>query len=264
MSDGPHGVSAVELRYAVDGPAGAPALMLGGSLGSNLDMWRPQLPALAERFRVVRYDHRGHGGSPAPPGPYRIEDLGRDALALLDRLGLARAHLGGLSLGGMVAMWVAANAPERVESLVLLCTSARLGPPQLWAQRAAAVREGGMRAVADAVLARWFTPAFATAHPDVVDWARGQLTSTSVDGYAGCCAAIETMDLEPALGAITAPTLVLAGADDPATPPQHAHRIAAGVPGTRVVVVPDAAHLANVEQPEATTRSLLDFLGRAP
>ena len=244
----------------MDGPAGAPVLVLGSSLGTTADMWRPQLDALAERFRVVRYDHRGHGGSPAPPGPYRLDDLGADVLGLLDHLGHERVHLGGLSLGGMVAMWVAAHASQRVDRLVLVCTSARFGPPSFWAQRAAAVRAGGLPAVADAVVDRWFTPAFAAAHPEIVGWARGMLTSCAPEGYAACCGAIETMDLEPVLGKITAPTLVIAGADDPATPPEHAERIAAGIPDARTAVVPDAAHLANVQQPAAVTRLLLDFL----
>ena len=250
----------LDLNYVVDGPAGGPAVLLGGSLGTSVEMWRPQLAALTERFRVIRYDHRGHGGSAVPPGPYRIDDLGRDVVALLDRLELPRVHVGGLSLGGMVGMWLAANAPERVDRLMLLCTSALLGPPELWSNRAAAVRAGGMPAIADPVLARWFTPGFVSRQPDVVDWARGLLTATSPVGYAGCCAAIQHMDLEPALASITAPTLVIAGADDPATPPAMAERIAAAIPGARLEIVPDAAHLANVEQPAIVNRLLLDFL----
>lgn len=250
-----------ELYHTVDGPAGAPPLLLGGSLGTSLAMWRPQLPALAERFRVIRYDHRGHGRSPVPPGEYRIDDLGRDVLALLDRLRIDRLHVAGLSLGGMVGMWLAANAPERVDRLVLLCTAARLGPPRVWAERAAAVRAAGMPAVVDTVLTRWFTPGFAQRHRGVVSWAARQLTATPPEGYAGCCGVIEHLDLEPALGSITVPTLVVAGADDPATPPAMTHRIATTVPAARMEIVPDAAHLANVEQPEVVTRLLLDFLG---
>lgn len=250
----------VPLHYTAEGPVEAPVLVLGASLGTTGELWRPQLPALASRYRVVRYDHRGHGGSPAPPGPYRIGDLGADLVALLDALGIDRAHLGGVSLGGMVAIWVAAHAPDRVDRLVLLCTSARLGPPEAWARRGATVRAQGPAAIADAVLERWFTPGFAAGRPDVLAWARGQLTATPAAGYAGCCAAIETMDLTGVLGQIRAPTLVIAGARDPATPPEHAHRIAAGIAGARVEIVPDAAHLANVEQPAAVTRLLHDFL----
>jgi 3-oxoadipate enol-lactonase len=250
-----------DLWYTVDGPAGAPALVLGNSLGTTVAMWEPQLPALTERFRVVRHDHRGHGGSPVPDGPYSLDELGGDLLSLLDTLGLERVHLGGLSLGGMVAMWVAAHAPERVGRLALLCTSARLGPPEMWAQRAETVLSQGVEAIAEVIVGRWFTPAFAASSPDVVAWARKLLTGTPARGYAGCCAAVQTMDLVPVLGSITAPTLVIAGAEDPATPTEHARAIAAGISGARLEIVPGAAHLANVEQPEAVTRLLLDFLG---
>jgi 3-oxoadipate enol-lactonase len=252
------------LHHTVDGPDGAPLLVLGSSLGTSGAMWQPQLAGLVSRFRVVRYDHRGHGSSPVPPGPYRIEDLGMDLLALLDHLGLDRVHLGGLSLGGMVAMWLAAHAPERVDRLVLLCTSARLGPPETWVRRAASVRAGGMETIAEAVLARWFTPGFVERHPGVVGWARRLLFTTPPEGYAGCCAAIGKMDLIPVLGRITAPTLVIAGAEDPATPPDHGALIAAGIPGARLTVVPGAAHLANVEQPDEIDRLLPEFLGGGP
>jgi 3-oxoadipate enol-lactonase len=252
----------VELEYTVDGPDDAPVLVLGSSLGTTMAMWEPQVPALAQRFRVVRYDHRGHGGSPVPPGTYRIDELGGDLLALLDALDLRRVHLGGLSLGGMVAMWAAAHAPERVDRLVLLCTSARLGPPEMWADRAAAVRAGGTASIADMMVGRWFTPDLAAVKPDVVAWGKGMITGTPDAGYAACCDAIQVMDLVPVLGKITAPTLVIAGADDPATPADpHAYRISAGIPDARVEVVPGAAHLANVEQPEVVTRLMLDFLG---
>ena len=250
----------VALHYRVDGAADRPILVLGSSLGTTGEIWQPQLPALTERFRVVRYDHRGHGGSPAPAGPYRIDQLGGDVLALLDRLEIARAHLAGLSLGGQVAMWLAAHAPQRVDRLALVCTAARFGTAQLWAERAATVRSEGTAAVADAVIGRWFTPDFAAGHAGVVAWARRLLTSTPAEAYAACCDALRDADLTAALPAITAPTLVIAGAADPAAPPEAAHRIAAGVPGARVAVVPDAAHLATVEQPDTVTRLLVDFL----
>lgn len=250
----------VPLHSTVDGPTDAQVLVLGGSLGTTTGMWQPQLAALTERLRLIRYDHRGHGRSPVPPGRYTLDELGADLLALLDKRGLDRVHLGGLSIGGMVAMWVAAHAPERVDRLVLLCTAPRLGPPSMWIQRAWTVRAKGLAAIADHVVGRWFTPTFAAERPEVVAWARRELTGTPADGYAGCCAAIETMDLVPVLGAITAPTLVIAGANDPATPPEHAHRIAAGIPDARVELVP-AAHLANVEQPDAVNRLMLEFLG---
>jgi 3-oxoadipate enol-lactonase len=249
------------LHYTVDGPAAAPVLVLGSSLGTSGAMWQPQMAALTPHLRVLRYDHRGHGASPVPPGPYRLDELGADLLALLDRLGLDRVHLGGLSLGGMVAMWLAAHAPQRVEKLILMCTSARLGPPETWAQRAATVRTGGVAAIADPVLERWFTPEFVERHPGVVGWARRLLITTPAEGYAGCCAAIERMDLIPVLGRITAPTLVIAGARDPATPPEHAALIARGIHGARLEVVPEAAHLANIAQPAVIDRLVLEFLG---
>jgi 3-oxoadipate enol-lactonase len=249
----------VPLHYTLHGPPDAPVVVLGSSLGTNGGMWQPQMEALTGSFRVLRYDHRGHGGSPVPPGPYSLADLGGDLLTLLDILGLERVRLGGLSLGGMVAMWVAAHAPERVDSLALLCTSAQLGPASMWHERVAAVRQGGVAAIADAVLARWFTPEFATRHPAVVAWARRMLVTTPDEGYIGCCTAIETMDLVPVLPSIASPALVIAGEHDPATAPPHLEKIAAGIAGSRLEVVPEAAHLANVERPDLVSRLLLEF-----
>jgi 3-oxoadipate enol-lactonase len=249
--------------HTVDGQDGAPVLVLGASLGTTGAVWQPQLPELVRHFRVVRYDHRGHGRSPAPAGPYRIDDLGGDLLALLDTLGAGRVHLAGASMGGAVAAWVAAHAPDRVDRLALLATSPRFGTPALWAERAAAVRAGGMVAVADQVLGRWFTPGFATRHAAVVGWVRQQLVTTPAEPYASCCAALAQLDLSPLLPSITAPTLVLAGADDPVSPPDHAHQLGATIPHATVDVVPDAAHLLNVEQPERVTRILLDFFSEA-
>jgi 3-oxoadipate enol-lactonase len=250
----------VALHHRVDGAPDAPILVLGSSLGTTGEIWQPQLPALAERFRVVRYDHRGHGGSPAPAGPYRIDQLGGDVLALLDRLEIARAHLAGLSLGGLVALWLAAHAPQRVDRLALVCTATRFATAEVWAERAAAVRAGGTAAIADAAISRWFTPGFAADHAGVVAWARRQLTGTPAEGYAACCDALRDADLTASLPAISAPTLVIAGGADPAAPPEAAHRIAAGVPGARVEVVPDAAHLATVERADTVTRLLVEFL----
>lgn len=250
----------VQLHYTVDGPQEGPVLVLGSSLGTTGGLWQPQVPALSAKFRVVRYDHRGHGNSPVPPGPYAIEDLGQDVLALLDKLNAPRVYLGGISLGGMVAMWVAAHAPERVERLLLMCTAARLSPPEMWAERAAAVRSAGMAAVTETVLSKWFTPGFTKEHPAVVGWVRRMLSTTPVEGYASCCAAIETMDLEPVLGKITAPTLVVAAEHDPSTPPPLLEHIASQVPNARLEIVPNAAHLANVEQPAIVNRLLMDFL----
>ncbi len=249
------------LYHEVTGPADGPALLLGGSLGTTLRMWDPQVPALSARWRVVRLDHRGHGGSPVPDGPYAIDDLGRDVLALLDRLGLERASWCGLSLGGMVGMWLAAHAPERIDGLVLVSTSAHLPPASAYAQRAAAVREAGTPAVvADAVVGRWFTPGYASAHPNVVARHRAMIAATPAEGYAGCCEAIARLDLRADLGRIVTPTLVIAAADDPATPPPHGEAIARGVRGARLEIVPDAAHLASVQQPDVVNRLIADHL----
>jgi 3-oxoadipate enol-lactonase len=250
----------VELASTVDGPAGAPTVVLSNSLGSTPAMWDGLLPALVDRARVVRYDHRGHGASPVPPGPYALEDLGADVLALLDRLELERVHWCGLSLGGMVGMWLAINAPERIDRLVLCCTSAKLGPPEMWAQRAATVREEGVEAIADGGIDRWLTPHFREREPERTAAVRAMLVSTPAEGYAGCCAVIERMDLLPELGAIRAPTLVIAAADDPATPPEHGERIASSIPGARFEVVPGARHLAPIEQPEAMAELILGHL----
>jgi 3-oxoadipate enol-lactonase len=253
----------ISIAYTVDGPDDAPVVLLGPSLGTTAELWRDVVPALAAHFRVVRYDHRGHGASPVPPGPYGIADLGSDLLLLLDRLGVERAHFAGISMAGMASMWAAANAPDRVDHLMLMCTSAQLGPPEAWALRAQTVQDKGMDAIADAVVARWVPPEFARSHPEVMAWLRGLLVSSPVDGYAACCAAIETMDLTPILGRITAPTLVVAGLADEATPPAHAQRIVAGIPNARLVLAAGAAHIPHVSRPDLIVDQLVSFLGGA-
>ena len=252
------------LAYTVDGPRDAPVLVLGSSLGTSGAMWDPQVAALTEHVRLVRYDHRGHGRSPVPDGPYSLAELGADLLALMDALQLDQVHLGGLSLGGMVAMWVAANAPDRVDRLALLCTSAKLGPPEIWTQRIEAVRAGGMDAISEMVIGRWFTPAFVAANPSVVASVRKGLLDTPAAGYAGCCAAIQAMDLLPDLPRITAPTLVIAGTEDVPTPPEHARQIASLIPGARVEVIEGASHLANLSHVDTVTALLVSFLTGDP
>jgi 3-oxoadipate enol-lactonase len=229
------------------------------SLGADLRMWEPQLPALGDR-RVIRYDARGHGRSPVPEGRYALADLGGDALALLDRLGIASADICGLSLGGMTAMWLAAHAPERVGRLVLCCTSALFGPPEMWADRAALVLAEGTGVVAGAGVARWVTPAFMTSQPAATMMLRDMIAATPAVGYAGSCAAIEDMDLRSDLARIDTPTLVIAGADDPATPPAHAEVIAAGIRGARLEVLAGAAHLATYERPAAANELIREAL----
>jgi 3-oxoadipate enol-lactonase len=185
--------------------------------------------------------------------------LGRDVLSLLDRLGLVRASFCGLSIGGMTGMWLASEVPERFERLVLCCTAARLAP-EVWQARAETVRAEGVGAIADAVEERWFTPEFRASRPETFEWAGTMLRETDAEGYAGCCEAIRDMDLRDRLASITAPTLVIAGADDPATPPEYSELIRDSIPGAGLEVIPNAAHLANIEQPEAVTRTLLDHL----
>jgi 3-oxoadipate enol-lactonase len=215
---------------------------------------------LAREHRVLRYDLRGHGRSPVPEAPYALADLGSDLLGLLDRNGIERASLFGASLGGMVSMWVAAHAPERVDRLILCSTSAIMGPPQSWTERAALVRREGTVAVADTVVARWFTRAFAAAQPAVVAAIRDQLAATPAEGYAGCCEAIREMDQRPDLPAISAPTLVISAEGDPSTPPAHARTIAGLVPGARLEVLDRGAHLVNVEAPDVVNPLVLAHL----
>jgi 3-oxoadipate enol-lactonase len=254
----------VDLNCDIAGPDGAPVLLLGGSLGTTLAMWEPQLPQLSVRHRVIRFDHRGHGGSPVPNGPYSIDALGGDVLAMLDRLGIRRAAYCGLSIGGMVGQWLAINAPDRIEQLILICTSPHLPPLSAWQDRAAAVRAAGTpEVVADAVLSRWFTPAWAERHPDVVAGYRRMISSVDPEGYAGCCEALAALDLRSGLGRISAPTLVIAGRQDPATPPEHGEAIATAVAGARLEVLDPAAHLASAERADAVTALIAGHLGVA-
>ena len=233
-----------------------PTVLMGSSLGTSLHMWDEQLP-LAERFRLVRYDHRGHGDSPAPPGPYEIADLACD----VSELGLGRTHYVGLSIGAMIGMWLAANAPEQIDRLVLICTSAQLGPPSLWQERAAKVLEAGStEPVADPVVDRWLTPGFAAEHPEARAKLRDMLTSADPAGYAACCGAIERMDLRADLARITAPTLVISGADDLATPVEQQRRIAEAIPGARHEILSPAAHVAAVEQADAVNSLIEEHL----
>jgi len=251
----------VALHHAVEGPADAPVLLLGNSLGTSLAMWDRVRPLLVDQVRVVGFDHRGQGASPEPPGPYAIEELGADVLALLDTLGAQRATYCGVSIGGMVGLWLAAHAPERVDRLVACCTSAHLGPPEPWIERARVVREAGSTApIADAVVARWVTPAFAAAHLEVTDELRAMLLASPPEGYAACCAALARVDLRASLGGVTAPTLVVAGTQDEAIPAEHSERIAGGIPGARLVRL-EAAHIPMAERPQQVADLILGHLG---
>jgi 3-oxoadipate enol-lactonase len=250
----------VELSHTFDGPEHAPVLVLGSSLGTSGGMWDNVVPAFAERFRVLRYDTRGHGGSPVPPGPYTMDELGADVLALLDRLGVERFSFCGLSIGGMIGMWVASEAPERVDRLVLCCTVPHFPPPDLWDERADTVRAQGMGPMVEPALERWLPPDVRSAHPEAERHLRDLIASTPPEGYAGCCEAIRDMDLRPRLARIEAPTLVLAGSHDPSTPAENVRPLADAVANARYVEIEGAAHIANVAQPEAVSRAVLDHL----
>ena len=229
------------------------ALVLSGSLGSTIEMWEPQREALA-RFDVVAVDHPGHGGAGVPARAIGLEDLGRSVVAALDERGIERASFCGLSLGGAVGMWLAVHVPERVERLVLACTRASFGDPAGWEERAATVRAHGTEAIVDTVIERWFTPAFR----DRARW-RAMMASIDPEGYARCCEVLRDTDLRGDLQRIEAPTLVIAGADDPSVPRDEIELLADGIPDARLVEVP-GAHLANVEHPQAFSDALVSFL----
>jgi 3-oxoadipate enol-lactonase len=247
-------------HYALSGPAGAPVLVLSNSLGTNFSLWDPQLPEFEKHLQVLRYDTRGHGQSSVTAGPYRIEQLGRDVLHVLDRLSLERVHFCGLSLGGMIGMWVGINAPERLSKMVLCNTAARIGTPELWNARIDAVRKGGMKSIAPAVIERWFTPSFRAAAPETIAHTQRMIEASPPEGYAACCAAIRDMDQRETISAITLPTLVISGAMDPATPPADCQFLASKIRGARYVELA-AAHLSNVEAAAQFSAEVLRFLG---
>jgi 3-oxoadipate enol-lactonase len=234
----------VPLRHQLTGRPGAPVLVLGNSLGTTGELWQAQLAAFEEHFLVLRYEHRGHGGSPAPSGPYTLDELGGDALSLLDRLGLDRVRYAGVSLGGMVGMWLAAHAPDRVERLALCCTTPRFDSPDAYRERADRVRREGVAAIAEQVASRWFTPALLSRETETVTRFQQTLSGCDDEGYAGCCEALGSMDLLPLLPSITAPTLVIADA----------------IPDATLCLVPGAAHLANVERADEVTALLVEHL----
>jgi 3-oxoadipate enol-lactonase len=253
-------VAIAPLAAELDPPADAPVLVLGNAMGTTASVWEPQLAQLRRHFRVLRYEHPGHGGSAAPPGPYTVAELGAAVLALLDSRGIGRARYAGISLGGMVGMWLAANAPDRIDALAVCCTSAYLPPESFWAGRAQQARASGTAAIAEQVVSRWFTPEFAAREPDVPASFVAGLGHVAAEGYAGCCEAIGAMDLRPSLPAITAPTLVIAGAEDPSTPPWHGAVIASAIPEARLAVIRGAAHLASISAPGQVGCTLLGFL----
>lgn len=257
----PHAkANAIEIYYELSGPLDAPVVMLSNSLGTRLEMWDAQMPALTKRYRVLRYDSRGHGRSDAPPGPYSIATLGEDARALLDALGITRVHFCGLSKGGMVGQWLGAHHGRRLLSLTLCATAARIGSAELWNQRIEQSAREGMTALVDGVTERWFTAGYrATPRPEV-DQVRAMILATSPQGYGGCCAAIRDMDQSEAIRSIRTPTLIVAGADDPATTVEVMLALHERIPDSRFVEISEAAHLLNIEQPERFNRTLTGFL----
>lgn len=250
----------ITVHYDLRGPEGAPVVLFANSIGTSFHIWDAQAVLLAERYRVLRYDMRGHGLSGVTPAPYSMDRLADDALALLDALGIGRAHVCGLSIGGMMAQRLAAKAPQRVGALVLCDTASLIGPPSVWEDRIAAIRAGGLSSIAQGVMARWFTERFRAERPEQVSGFVAMLSRTTDEGYIGCASAIRDADLRDDAARIASPTLVLVGDQDLATPPSLARELAEAIPGARFAVIADAAHIPCVEQAEALTAQLLDFL----
>lgn len=244
-----------KLAHRLDGKEGGPVLVLSNSLGTTTRLWEPQLGAFAERFRVLRHDHPGHGESPVPPEAVAVESIAEALLELIDELGIDRFSFCGLSLGGMVGMWLAANAPGRIETLTLCCTGAKLGTREEWLERAQLVREAGTSALVERARERWFTHRFRESA--VARSYLDELETIPAEGYARCCEAVGGFDFRDELSRIEAPTLVVAGGEDPVTPPDVIRLLQRRIPQVETVVVPEAAHLANVEQPDAFAHAVL-------
>jgi 3-oxoadipate enol-lactonase len=249
----------VEFNVTLDGPENKPPLMLSNSLGTNLHMWDPQIPELTKHFRVIRYDSRGHGQSGAPDGPYSMDELGRDALAIMDALELDQVHWIGLSKGGMIGQWLLTHAPERIGRAVLANTGSHMPPPDLWNQRIRTAMDKGMEELTPGVIERWFTPEFREREPETVEKIVRMLHTTPRQGYAGSCSAIRDMDQRESIRSVTNPVLVVVGSRDPATPPEMGRHIADSIRGARIVTL-EAAHLSNIEQVEAFNQAVIDFL----
>ncbi|MFB3819679.1 MAG: 3-oxoadipate enol-lactonase [Candidatus Methylomirabilales bacterium] len=255
-------VNGIGVKYTLNGPASAPVVTLGHSLATSLSMWEPQVQALADRFRVLRYDARGHGGTDAPPGPYSLELLAEDASALLRALGVDRTHFVGLSLGGMIGQQLALSHPEQIRSLVLCDTASRMSPEAraTWDDRIRTTERQGMEAHVEPTLGRWLTPPFRERRPEVVERIRGLIRATSPAGYIGCCHAIKALDLAERLHDIRRPTLIIVGEEDPGTPVAASRVIHERIRDSQMVILPGASHLSNLEQPEAFNQALLAFL----
>jgi len=253
-------VGELKTHYALTGDK-EPVLVFSNSLGTDFSMWDPQVAELQRCFRILRYDTRGHGQSSVTPGDYTIEQLGRDVLGLLDSLHLDCVHFCGLSMGGMIGMWMGVHAPNRLHRLVLSNTAARIGTKEMWNARIATARKDGMKSVAAAVIERWFTPGFRASFAERVARAQRMLENSPPEGYAACCAAIRDMDQREAVAQIKAATLVIYGGSDPVTPDSDAQFLTDRIRGA-VKVELAAAHLSNVEQADAFTEAVSKFLAR--
>ena len=247
------------IHAEIEGPERAPVLMLSNSLGTTLHMWDDQVAAFTRHFRLLRYDRRGHGKSGVPKGPYSMARFGRDVLAVLDGLGIAKINWCGLSMGGMVGQWLGANAPNRIDKLILSNTASYFPDKVIWEGRLKLVRDKGLVGIIDANMERWFTKEFRERAPQAIAKMREMFVATKVEGYCGCGEAIRDMDLRTLLAKISAPTLVIAGRHDPATPLEGNEFIQAHIPGASIAVL-DAAHIANIEQPQAYADTVLGFL----
>ena len=250
----------VRLHYEMSGSGSREVLAFSNSLGSSLQMWDKVMPRLDRRFRVLRYDTRGHGLSSVPPGPYTINRMGHDLLFLLDHLGIERVNLCGLSLGGMVAMWTGIYAPQRVRRVILANTGARIGSPEMWDQRIATVQDSGMASLAEAILERWFTPPYRSRHPAEMESIRSMIAATDPAGYVECCGVLRDTDLREEIATITVPALVIAGTHDPATPPSEGRALYAGMRNSKYVEL-DASHLSAWERAEEFADAVCAFLG---
>lgn len=252
-------LSDVRLHYQLDGDASLPVLVMSNSLGTTVDMWQPQLAALTQHFRVLRYDTRGHGQSSVTEGPYSIAQLGGDVIALLDHLGLQRVYFCGLSMGGITGMWLGVHHGDRLEKLILCNTAAYIGPPENWTNRAAAVERDGVGSIAAAVVDKWLTPDFSAAQPELVQQLRAMLSAIDARGYAANCLAVRDSDLRGEIARITTPTLVIAGSGDIPTPPSDGRFLADKIAGAQYVEL-YAAHLSNLQQVDGFNQAVTKFL----
>lgn len=254
-------VGDLSIAYDFSGPEDAPLVVLSHSLAADKSMWAPQIPVLTDRYRVLAYDHRGHGETEAAPAPYTMEQLAGDAAGLIEALDVAPVLFVGLSLGGMVGQILGGAHPKTVSALVL-CDTASIMPTDIWEERINGARAQGMAALAQPTSERWFTAPFHEREPDIVEGIKDGIRATPIEGYIGCSEAIRDMDLREVRKRIAVPTLVMVGADDPATTPDAARDIVSAVPGAELVIIEEAAHLSNVEQPAAFNDALMEFLGR--